>query len=388
MTLGVGGNFVTRRQDSWYTNHSFGRVVTELATRVAEVRCFCFQAPPQSVPHCDYRLAESNVSVHVGPMWATTLQALSRPGSLFSHYRQLARSCDALFLRGSLPALWVVHFTRWARTKPVVHWVVGDPVALMLGEDRGYGSALTWLGVLYARLDRLLTRVGIRISKAHVVANGAELARIFASSRTHEVVSSTISDEDFTERPDTCGGPTIRILFVGIVRPEKGIEHLVRALPLLKVDRPVELSLIGSWTQFPHERQRLLRIIDELGAADRVRWEGYASFGSELFGQLDRGDLLVLPSLSEGTPRVLVEARARGVPVVATRVGGIPSSVHHEEDGLLVPPRDPEAIASAVTRIIRDGALRRRLIMLGRERMRELTLSRFVDLILELLTTK
>ncbi len=388
MILGVCGNAVTRRQGTWYTPHSFGRIVTELAERVAQVRCFCFQAAPPSVPHCDYPLTRSNISVHAGPMWATTLQALRRPHGLIRHYSQLVQSSDALFLRGSLPALWTVHLMRWAHNKPIVHWVVGNPLALMLGEKRGYGSALTRLGVLYARLDRTMTRLGVRVSKAHILANGVELARIFASSRTHEVVSTTISDEDFRERPDTCDGPSIRVSFVGLIRPEKGIEYLLRALPSLDVGRPVELSLIGSWTQFPQERRRLLGIIEELGIASHVQWEGYAPFGPELFGQLDRADILVLPSLSEGTPRVLVEARARGVPVVATSVGGIPSSVRHGEDGLLVPPRDPEAIASAVTRIICDGPLRRRLIMTGRERMRELTLSRFVDLILGLLSTR
>jgi glycosyltransferase involved in cell wall biosynthesis len=175
------------------------------------------------------------------------------------------------------------------------------------------------------------------------------------------------------------------VLFVGFIRPEKGIEYLLRALPLVRSDRPVELALVGSSAQFPRERERLEGIVAELGIEDRVQWEGYASFGQALFDQMDRSDLLVLPTMSEGTPRVLVEARARSLPIVATRVGGIPSSVTDGYDGLLVPPKDPPALAEAMSRIIIDAALRKRLIRQGRERVAGLTVEGFVDLVLELL---
>ena len=186
-------------------------------------------------------------------------------------------------------------------------------------------------------------------------------------------------------RPDTCTQPRIRLLFVGFIRPEKGLEYLIRALPLIQADRPVELAIVGSWGKFSTEKDRLEDIAREVDCDKRISWEGYAAFGAELFGQIDRSDILVLPSLSEGTPRVLVEARARGVPVVSTNVGGIPSSVTDGSDGLLVPPRDPTALAAAISRLINDDDARRRLIRAGRERVREWTVERFVDRLVDAL---
>jgi glycosyltransferase involved in cell wall biosynthesis len=151
-------------------------------------------------------------------------------------------------------------------------------------------------------------------------------------------------------------------------------------------DKPVNLALVGAWDQFPAEYERLNKIIAELGLTERVSWEGFAHYGKDLFEQIDRSDVLVLPSLSEGSPHVLIEARARSLPIIATRVGGIPDSVTDGEDGLLVPPRDPHAIARALSRIINDAAFRQKLIRQGRERVSKLTIEWFVDLVMDLLT--
>src|SRR6185295_17890657 len=92
-------------------------------------------------------------------------------------------------------------------------------------------------------------------------------------------------------------------------------------------------------------------------AAD-IELRGMLPFGEELFELYRTSDVYVLPSLSEGTPRTAVEARAFGCPVVATNVGGIPTSISDGVDGLLVPPRDPAALAAAIDRLLSDEALR------------------------------
>ncbi len=80
--------------------------------------------------------------------------------------------------------------------------------------------------------------------------------------------------------------------------------------------------------------------------------------------------LLVLPSLSEGSPNVVLEAMAAGVPVIATAVGGVPEIVTHEQTGLLVPARDVDAMADAIARLLDDSALRSRLAQAALERVR------------------
>ncbi len=379
--LAVCGNAVLRRGGTWYTHHSFGRIIELLSRRVAHVH---YHAPEmvRGGDDRDYALPADRVSVHPWFPRRNTLHALRRPLRILRDYAAMTARGDAVFLRGTHPLVWTCHwFARW-RKQRTVHWVVGNPVALLRTEQRGYGRLVHQLGLLFAICEQHMLKLGMRVSRAHVLANGDEVAAVYRGPRTQSIVSTSISTEDFRRQDDTCTGPRIRLLFVGFIRPEKGLEYLVRALPLIQSDRPVDLAIVGPAEQFKAEKTRLERIIDELGLAERVSWEGYAAFGAPLFGQLDRSDILVLPSLSEGTPRVLVEARARSVPVVSTTVGGIPTSVTDGVDGLLVPPTDPPALAAALSRLINVGDERRAIITRGYERVKDLTVERFVELVL------
>ncbi len=133
--------------------------------------------------------------------------------------------------------------------------------------------------------------------------------------------------------------------WVGRLGPEKGADVLLRAVALMD-DLPVVVSVIGEGSEGGELRELAIR----LGLEDRVRWHGRLSGARRLFPAFD---VFVLSSRREGTPIVLFEAMAARVPVVATRVGGIPDIVSSAE-AFLVPPEDPEALSAAVRRIHRD----------------------------------
>jgi glycosyltransferase involved in cell wall biosynthesis len=386
LRVGVTGNAVAWRDGRWHVHHSFGRIVECLAERVGEVIYSAPTVEDRGASVCDYPLARPNIAIRPGPAARSTQEALKSPLRLLRGYGSLIDGCDAAFLRGTAPLVWTAHWRAAWQGKRVVHWLVGNPLAVLREADRSYGALVQRLGIAFGWSERVLTRIALRASRAYVLANGDEVARLYRSTRTLPVVSTSMSAGDRHDREDTCTGDRIRVLFVGFIRPEKGLEYLIRALPLVRVAAPVELAIVGSSDQFPAEYERLRRIGDALGVGERISWEGYAPFGKELFEQMDRSDVLVLPSLSEGTPRVLVEARARSLPVVSTRVGGIPSSVSDGVDGLLVRPRDAAALAEAIGRVCTDANLRRALIQRGRERVRDCTIERFVDLVVDLLT--
>jgi glycosyltransferase involved in cell wall biosynthesis len=195
-------------------------------------------------------------------------------------------------------------------------------------------------------------------------------------------VSSAIRECEFAHRYDTCQGATIRILFVGYIRPEKGIEYLLDAVSRLTIPQSWELYIVGP-SDFPRYRRQLDAIVTSRGIQERVFWTGYTSYGEPLFEHMRAADLMVLPTLSEGTPHVLVEARANGLPCISTTVGGIPSSVTDGYDALLVPPKNSDALARAIERVIRDGELRRALIRNGLASSRAHTLERFVGVVRE-----
>jgi glycosyltransferase involved in cell wall biosynthesis len=93
-----------------------------------------------------------------------------------------------------------------------------------------------------------------------------------------------------------------------------------------------------------------------------VEFTGYISDEEELQRRYRESDVFVLPSLKEAVPWVLYEAALSGLPIVATRVGGIPSFFEHAEEGLLVSPGEPPAIASGIERIVHDDSLRSQLV--------------------------
>jgi len=138
-----------------------------------------------------------------------------------------------------------------------------------------------------------------------------------------------------------------RLGWAGRLSREKGADVLVEALGLLR-DLPIALSVLGTG----REAAALAGRAGALGVSERVQWHGTVPDAARL---LPAFDCFVLSSRTEGTPMVLFEAMAAGVPVVATAVGGVPDIVSAEE-ALLVPPESPAALAGAIRAVYADPA--------------------------------
>ncbi len=152
------------------------------------------------------------------------------------------------------------------------------------------------------------------------------------------------------------------LLFVGRLAAVKGVPILLDALQKLAQDIPeVRLQLIGDGP----ERATLEARVAELGLTERVRFLGYRS-QSEVAETLAQTDAFVLPSFAEGVPVVLMEAMAAGVPVVTTRIAGVPELVREGACGWLVPPGDVTALTEALTKVLRSRTERLAMGELGR----------------------
>jgi len=130
------------------------------------------------------------------------------------------------------------------------------------------------------------------------------------------------------------------------------------------------------------ERAELERRAGELGLADRVRFLG-AGTRDDVIALFRAVDAALLTSAWENLPHTLLEALATGTPVIATAVGGIPEVVRDEENGLLVPPRDIAAIASAIDRLVHDDALRASLAAAAAPSVEELAEPRILRRIVQ-----
>ena len=363
-----------------YMQAASGRVAEALAAHFDKV-CLCasvvYEAPPAPF---DAALTAPNVELIAQPPWRTTVDSLFHFWGIARAYIRTCRRSDVLFVRGMCPFTPVLYLCAAVFRKPICHWIVGDPVALLRAGRRN-GVVLDSLALLYALQDRLVTRVGRWLTGGALLCNGKELARAYASPRTAAVVSSTIRESEFFHRSDTCTGSRVRILFVGFFRPEKGIEYLLEAVSQLEMNIPWELEIVGQ-REFPDYARKLDAIAKARGIRRRIRWRGYLPNGEPLWDRMRAADMLVLPTLSEGTPHVLVEARANGLPCISTTVGGVPSMVTDGYDALLVPPKNARALAQAIERVVGDAELRRKLIRNGLVAAREQTLERFVSTVL------
>jgi glycogen(starch) synthase len=146
-----------------------------------------------------------------------------------------------------------------------------------------------------------------------------------------------------------------RVVFLGRVVHAKGVETLVRAAARCRT-AGMQLLLVGDGP----ERRQVERLARRLGVAGRVHVTGFVPH--ELVPSvLATADLLVLPSIYEELGTVLAEALHAHLPVVASRVGGIPEIVQDGGTGLLVRPRDPDALAAAIDRVLGDPVLSARL---------------------------
>jgi glycosyltransferase involved in cell wall biosynthesis len=161
--------------------------------------------------------------------------------------------------------------------------------------------------------------------------------------------------EPFLERPPEPLPERPAALFVGVLELYKNVDGLVEAWRLAAPRIPeAELRIVGKGP-----RAGLVSdLVDELPG--QASWR-LSLTTEEVARALDEATVLVLPSRSEGMGRVIVEALCRGRPVVASRVGGIRDLVHDGENGVLVEPGDPEALADALVRVLSDRALAERL---------------------------
>ena len=141
---------------------------------------------------------------------------------------------------------------------------------------------------------------------------------------------------------------------VALFRPRKGIEVLLHALAAARSRGcDVRLRAIGPFETAAYESD-IRALVAHLELADAIDWTG---FTTDIAAELERIDALALPSLfGEGLPMVVLEAMAAGVPVIASAVEGVPEAIRDAEEGLLVQPGDPDALAAAIEQLA-DGRI-------------------------------
>ena len=285
------------------------------------------------------------------------------------------KTIDVLHCRVPTPAaIFAFTLARWAR-RPSWLLIVGDLAALLPTMPYRGWKRLLWRG--YTSFEEL--NMQWMADRSLAFANGAALATKHSrpGRPVYATTTTTISASDMSSRVDTCQGAAVRMLTVSRIDPRKGLRVLPEVVAALRGRGfNVSLDIVGPAVGAPGEQERAAILADAAirGVGELVRAPGPVPL-EQLLPLYRNYDIFVLPTLpGEGIPRVLLEAMTSGVPVVTTRVAGIPSLIQHDGNGLLVDAPSAGAVTTAILRVVEDQALRMRLIANGYETARRFTL--------------
>jgi len=181
---------------------------------------------------------------------------------------------------------------------------------------------------------------GLRSPKPIVIPNGI---RPIADFKSRAVASSSQAE--------------LKIGYLGRVSCEKGCDALINAFAAAaRTEKNMTLELVGGI----HDSAWLERALRQAGtASSRISIRGFSNLSADAI--ISGWDVFAFPSLQEGLPYSVLEAMRAGIPIVASKVGGIPEAIRDGIDGLLVAPGDSEELSNRLIQLVNDGELRARL---------------------------
>lgn len=224
----------------------------------------------------------------------------------------------------------------------------GVPLVYHVHSPASHDSTRTLINWLNSATEKWSIRKASRLIAVspslteHMIRAGVPAAQV-------KCVPNGVPGVPFDEHRRAPSG-TWTLGIVALFRPRKGLEVLLGALAALRErGREVQLRAVGPFETKLFEKETRRRA-EELGLGEAVEWTGFVRDVPEQLGKID---VFVLPSLfGEGLPMVVLEALSAGVPIVATKVEGIPDAVRDGVEGVLVPPGDPPALAAGIERIL------------------------------------
>jgi glycosyltransferase involved in cell wall biosynthesis len=240
----------------------------------------------------------------------------------------------------------LVHAHIYASATAAAIAVLGTGVPLVVTEH----TEALWQG----RRERWASRRVYRRAE-HIIAVSSAIRKRLIERDAVPPERITVIHNAVIPAPDTSPsslpgdvreGPLVGV--VARLQPEKGVADFLRAAACVCAAVPDARFLVAGDGPL---REELLALAGRLGFGEPVRFLGYRADARALIGLLD---VLVVPSLTEGTPLIVLEAMAAGIPVVASAVGGIPDQIRHNKEGLLVPAGDPAALAEALLELLQD----------------------------------
>lgn len=346
-----------------YTNELYGDLLEVFDKVVLVARCKKSRTQPQCqqinenkielFPVCDF----SGYTGFIGAIKA------------FWQCRKAVGLADRYWLRA--PGFTASMVAFWLKRKRFFFYLdmVGDPADVTRIKSQWLPSKIS---EVFVKLVKSRFRKLAAASKGVLAVTESTLQRLYPSSIPANDFGASdvrLPDEIFKQLNRNFNDEEFRIIIVGVLLKYKGHSYLLKSLSKIQSQRRWSLLVVG---QGP-ELENLKRLAQELKIDDRVCLCGRIDWGSKLFEKLDKSHLFVLSSLTEGMPKVVIEAMACGLPVIATDVGGV-----HEilEPKFLIPTKNAEVLAEKISSLWKEPDELKRVSKRNFEKAKEFSLSR------------
>ena len=370
MTIGIYyGSAVCWHGERWITqNRGLARFLAEIDRRGVNVILW---APEMGSLTAGYDLPQSVrvVSLPGFDRWWRGMLAACR---LVRAFRREISKVESVWIRYPAPMGWALARIARRQQRRVLWDVVGNTREVVASGGH-YPAAIRWIAGGVIRAEEALVHRHMQDEACMFVNSRLLELHQPPTDRTLVRFPGVLTEADFASGERGTSSDPIRLLTVAVLRPEKGIEYLLDALVQLGPRFGLDIVGDGPMRDVLEEKARSVAV------ERQVRFHGYVGNEEHLRRLYRDADIFVLPSVSEGTPRVLLEAMAAGLPVVATHVGGIPELVNDERNGMLAPASDAAALADAVTRIVNEPATWHRLVIAGLQTAGAYRVASFVD---------
>ena len=315
-----------------------------------EVRVVARVREVPSVPTTWLRASGPGVKFHPVPYYVGSLEYLARSRGVRRAVRSAVDHGDAVLLRLSSPLAGQLMPSLYASGRPYAVQVVGDPYDVFAP-----GAIDHPLRAVFRHwFSRQLKRQVRRAVAAMYVTEHALQRRYPASPGAFSINCSNVDlpAGAFVDAPRSgrsIGGRPVSILSVGTMEQlYKAFDVQILAVAgCVHAGMDVRLAIVGDGKHRP-ELEQLAR---KAGVAAQVEFVGQLPPGPAVRNRMDRADLFLLPSRTEGLPRAMIEGMARGLPCIGSNVGGIPELLPPED---LVPPGDVQALATKIQAVAAD----------------------------------
>jgi glycosyltransferase involved in cell wall biosynthesis/acetyltransferase-like isoleucine patch superfamily enzyme len=357
---------------TYYCNGAFGRYLDELANNFEKIYLVVPVSKIDKEKN-EYSIKSPNIIVQGVYNYNGYISAIKNAKKIKKEIANYSLLWEGIiYIRWPVPFFKYVSKIAERKLLPVTYHLVGDSYSVIKDGSK-YNKLKRIIMLVFARIIDFRTKKEIK--KYPTLINGNGLNRLFSMKNTNVkcIRTSTLLDTEIVSNPVLTTNEIIRLLYVGYIRHEKGLKFLIDAVYQISKNHKIELTIIGNGDELKD-----LQNYCENNSIDSVVFKGYIPIGSNLFMEYKDKDIFVLPSISEGTPRVLLESMANAVPIIASNVGGIPFTIENGYNGILIESGNSVVLANTILSVYNNYQLRQKLVKNGIEFAKKNTLKTHV----------